>query len=127
MIIETKVNLGDLVWVISQGELKYTPCTVCNNERTIIYKGEKFYCPKCHGTGTFLEEKRPYEVAFSGKVHMIKLQRSLKNVNAWNFIVYSVLETGKRTAFHDKNEKYVFTSEESALEECKRLNELEKK
>ena len=50
MKIETKFNVGDVVYVCSNDSTyEIEPCKICEGICVISIKAETFCCPKCHG------------------------------------------------------------------------------
>jgi len=58
MSIDTKFSLGDKVYTIVQEHNSTSErCYVCEETGSITFKGEEYYCPKCHGNGVIVVDR----------------------------------------------------------------------
>jgi len=121
MKIETKFNVGDVVYVCSNDSTyEKEPCKICEGIGVISIKAETFCCPKCHGD-KFTNTKRVNR--FIPEIRTIrKVVVSISNNNG-NIQIHTRYETN--TKYHGSIAEYkniIFITEEQAEYRCKELN-----
>lgn len=122
MKIETKFDVGEIVYVIEKEEQqdKYVPCSICNGNKIIkIENKPELKCPYCSGYGNKL-------ISYSGLFKIIEKDTFIS-------AVYIYVYEEKQTVFNYRVESYgnqipenkLFKTKEEAQLECDRLNKLE--
>lgn len=123
MKIETKFNVGDVVYVcINDSTYEKEACRVCEGTGVISIKAETFCCPKCHGdkftctkmVNRFFAEKRT--------IRKVIVSVSEKNENMQVYIRYKTKTHGSRDRSIADYKNIVFATKEEAEYRCKELN-----
>lgn len=145
MKIETKFNLGDIVYRIYR-EFLYEVCPLCNGEKTIEAelggKPFKIICPECKGYGKVTTTENPIwaikEVVYtsiSSLSPQVKAEYCVKEIivtEEGTFLKLELTDQDKRLnrygieRFSVKvKETEAFSSKEEAQEYCDKLNQEE--
>lgn len=121
MKIETKFNVGDVVYVCKNNSTyEKEPCKICEGTGNITLKGKSFCCPECKGN-KFTHTKKI--TRFIPKMRAIeKVVVSISNSNG-NIQAYTRYET--KSNRHESIAEYrniMFATKEEAEYRCKELN-----
>ena len=126
MKIETKFNVGDVVYVCkNNGTHGKEPCKICEGTGVISIKDETFCCTKCHGnkfTNTkrinrFIPEKRT--------IRKVIVSVSENNGNMQMYTRYETKTHGNRDRSVADYRNIMFATKEEAEYRCKELNQRE--
>ena len=121
MKIETKFNVGDVVYVCQNNSTyEEEQCKICEGTGNVALKGKTFCCPECKGNKFTYTKK---VTRFITEVRAIrKVIVSISNNNG-NIQVHTRYETN--TKHHGSIAEYkniIFVTKEEAEYRCKELN-----
>ena len=123
MKIETKFNVGDVVFVCrNDSTYEKEPCKICEGIGVISIKNETFSCPKCHGNkftctkmvNKFTTEKRT--------IKKVIVSGSENNGTMQTYIRYETKTHGNRDRSVADYKNIMFTTKEEAEYRCRELN-----
>lgn len=120
MKIETKFNIGDVVYVCKNNSTyEKEQCNICEGKGVITLKGKLFCCPGCHGD-KFTHTKK--EISYIPEKRTIRKIISLVSENNGNIRIHTRYETkpeGCGNIEEDRNT--IFTTKEEVEDRCKEL------
>lgn len=123
MKIETKFNVGDVVYVCKNNSTyEKEPCKICEGTGMITFKGTTFCCPQCH-TSKFTHSKKV--IKFTPEERTISKVIVSESINNGNLQIYTRYETKPHCHRIAEHENMIFTTKEEAEERCKELNQRE--
>jgi len=128
MIIETKYNLGDFVYVILRKQKSTTvDCSACSGTgRITLNNGKDRSCPECYGRRTETTwEPEAWALSYesSGNIGRIGVERyAVEYQDMEDVTQYMLNSTGVGSGTLWKEER-LFLTVELAQAECDRLNE----
>lgn len=124
MVIESKFNVGDTVYVCKNNSTKdLETCKICDGKGEITIKNESFCCPKCHG-GKFTYSKKVKK--FTPEKMIIKKVIVSVTENHGNTQIYEKYDCETPSGKNRSVALYrniMFASIEEAEARCKELNE----
>lgn len=130
---ETKFNLGDRVWGISDHRFEQiVRCKPCKNTGKIIIENEDLICPKCNGRSTHTQYagQKSYVSEFGTEVGKVNIEHVDGPYTHWHSdgepnpkISYMVSSTGVGSG-QVWPEDRLFHSEEEAQKYCDKKNGL---
>lgn len=123
MKIETKFNVGDVVYVCrNDSTYEKESCKICEGTGVISIKAETFSCPKCHGN-KFTCTKRVNKFTPEKRIiRKVIVSVSENNGTIQTYIRYETKTHGNRDRSVADYKNIMFYTKEEAEYRCKELN-----
>lgn len=123
MQIETKFNVGDIVYVCKNNSTKdMETCKICDGKGAITVKDESFCCPKCHGKKLPYTKKVKKFVPEKRTIRKVIVSVSENNGNIQIYTRYETKTHGNRDRSVADYKNIMFATKEEAEYRCKELN-----
>ncbi len=121
MQIETKFNVGDIVYVCKNHSIfEEEQCKICDGEGSITLKGKSFCCPECHGNKfTYTKQVKGF-IPEKRTIRKVITSVSENNGNIQIHIRYETKSNRHGSIAEYKN--IMFATKEEAEYRCKELN-----
>ncbi len=121
MQIETKFNVGDIVYVCKNHSIfEEEQCKICDGEGIITLKGKSFCCPECHGNKfTYTKQVKGF-IPEKRTIRKVITSVSENNGNIQIHIRYETKSNRHGSIAEYKN--IMFATKEAAEYRCKELN-----
>ncbi len=123
MKIETKFNVGDVVYVCKNNSTyEEEQCKICEGTGVVILKGESFCCPQCKGNKLTRTKKVARFIPVKRTIRKVIVSVSENNGNSQIYTRYETKTHGNRDRSVAEYKNIMFVTKEEAEYRCKELN-----
>lgn len=123
MKIETKFNVGDIVYVCkNNGTYEKEPCKICEGTGNVTLKSKPFCCPECHGKKFTYTKKANKFIPEKRTIRKVILSVSENNGTMQIYTRYGTKTHGNRDRSVEDYKNIMFATKEDAEYRCKELN-----
>ena len=124
MKIETKFNVGDIVYVCKSNSIsEKEQCKTCDGAGIITLKSKSFCCPECHGNKFTYAKKVKDFIPEKRTIKKVITSVSENNANIQIYVRYETKANRQGSIAEYKN--IMFATKEEAEDRCKELNQVE--
>lgn len=122
MKIETKFNVGDIVYVCKNNSTyEEEPCKICEGTGNVTLKGKSFCCPECKGNKFTYTKKVTRFIPEKGTIRKVIVFVSNNNDNIRIHTRYETKSSRHGSIAECRN--IIFATKEEAEYRCKELND----
>lgn len=123
MKIETKFNVGDIVYVCkNNSSFEKEQCKICDGAGIITLKGKSFCCPQCNGNKFTRTKKVRWFIPERRTIRKVITSVSENNGNIQIYTRYETKTHGNRDRCVAEYKNIMFSTKEEAEYRCKELN-----